>query len=100
MEKLPLKPRKISPENKGESNTDLREKLHSFCVDNFENINDWLEDLEPEKKIKVLLDVCKFVLPTLQSINLEDKMEAKNRKYIDMIQDKIKSASDNNKEAM
>lgn len=55
--------------------TELRDKFREFVQDNFETFKEEWEELEAKDKCKVFLDICKFVVPALTSVELNDKTE-------------------------
>ena len=50
---------------------ETRERFKELLEQNFDKIQEDLEKLEPNQRIKVLLDLAKFVLPTLRSTELK-----------------------------
>jgi hypothetical protein len=50
----------------------LRGIIHQFVTDNFdEAMNLWQSIEEPDKKLKLYLDLCAFVLPKLQAVQAD-----------------------------
>jgi len=49
---------------------ETRERFKELLEENFDKIQEDLEQLAPDQRIKVLLDLAKFVLPTLRSTEL------------------------------
>jgi hypothetical protein len=52
--------------------TEIREQFQSLINDNLEQMNSDLKALEPKERIKALIDLSKFVLPTLKAIDYTD----------------------------
>jgi len=50
---------------------ETRERFKELLEENFDKIQEDLEQLSPDQRIKVLLDLAKFVLPTLRSTELK-----------------------------
>lgn len=64
---------------------ELRKLLKDFAVDNFNEFKtSWGLIMEPEKKCKVYIDACKYVLPSLSSIDLTDSDGLADR-YVDQL---------------
>lgn len=55
------------------SNTELREFLQLLIDENREQLEKDLQELEPKDRIKVILEMMRFVLPTLK--NVESRTE-------------------------
>ena len=58
---------------KGSTNkttTEIRERFKYLLNDNLDRIQEDLDSLEPEERLKVLLNLSKFVLPTLKNMEL------------------------------
>jgi hypothetical protein len=50
----------------------LRGIIHQFVTENFdEAIRLWQSIEDPEKKVKLYLDLCAFVLPKLQAVQAD-----------------------------
>jgi hypothetical protein len=66
---------KTSGRTKGSPNAkpiELRGIIHQFVRDNFdEAMNLWQSIEEPDKKLKLYLDLCAFVLPKLQAVQAD-----------------------------
>jgi len=50
---------------------ETRERFKELLEQNFDKIQEDLDQLAPDQRIKVLLDLAKFVLPTLRSTELK-----------------------------
>lgn len=50
---------------------ETRERFKALLDANFDKIQEDLEQLAPEQRIKVLLDLAKFVVPTLKATELK-----------------------------
>nr|DAH17201.1 MAG TPA: hypothetical protein [Bacteriophage sp.] len=57
---------------------ELRQMMHDFSVDAYENFMEAYLKCEPYQKCRVYLEAVKFNLPMLQSVTLEDKQGATN----------------------
>jgi len=53
----------------------IRERFQSILIDNLEQLTKDLQTLEPKDRIKVLLDISRFVLPTLKSIESKESLQ-------------------------
>ena len=56
---------------KNRTTQETRERFKTLLDANFDKIQEDLEQLAPEQRIKALLDLAKFVLPTLRSTELK-----------------------------
>lgn len=54
------------------STSEIREFYKMLVSDNMELLNDDLKSLEPFQRLKVVIELSKFVLPTLKSIDIKD----------------------------
>lgn len=52
----------------------IREQLQSILTDNLEQLTKDLQELEPKDRIKCLLEISRFVLPTLKSIESKESL--------------------------
>ena len=50
-----------------ENTKDVRAMFTEIVTDNIEQIKKDLQELEPKDRIKILLEISRFVLPTLKS---------------------------------
>jgi hypothetical protein len=55
--------------------TEIREQFQSLINDNLEQMNNDLKALEPKDRIKAIIDLSKFVLPTLKATELSTSTE-------------------------
>lgn len=52
--------------------TELRGIIHRFVTENFDEVTKlWQSIEEPDKKVKLYLDLCAFVLPKLQAVQAD-----------------------------
>lgn len=62
---------KFGGRTKGTSNkdtTDIRASFQSLIENNINTLQDDIKALKPSERIKVIIDLAKFVLPTLKAI--------------------------------
>jgi hypothetical protein len=52
--------------------TEIREKFKSLINNSLDDLENDLKDLDPKDRIKAILDLAKFVLPTLKATELTD----------------------------
>ncbi|MEN9304059.1 MAG: hypothetical protein RL264_2488 [Bacteroidota bacterium] len=65
---------------------ELRERFSDLLESNFESIQTDLESLEPKERIKTLLEISKFVIPTLKAVdNTIDLDNVQNEKRPNII---------------
>ncbi len=51
---------------------DLRERIEQFLKENWEAANDaWASIQEPKDKLRLYIDLAKFVIPSLQAVSLD-----------------------------
>ena len=50
---------------------ELRERIKNVLEENFERLQEDINQLEPKDRVKVILDLAKFVIPTLKSTELK-----------------------------
>lgn len=53
----------------------IRERFQSILNENLEQLTKDLQTLEPKDRIKVLLDISRFVFPTLKSIESKESLQ-------------------------
>jgi hypothetical protein len=63
--------------------TELREKFTLLLENNFNKLQTDIDLLEPKDRVKTLLDVAKFVVPTLKAI--EVKNDENNPNFLPVI---------------
>jgi len=49
----------------------IRDAFAQLLENNLEQLNDDFAELEPEKRIKLFLDMAKYIIPTLKQTELE-----------------------------
>lgn len=54
--------------SKNKSTTEIRDFFTQFVGNRIEDLETAFDDLEPREKFKFLLDMAKFILPTLRSV--------------------------------
>jgi len=50
--------------------TEIREHFQNLVSDNLEQLNDDLNSLEPLQRLKIVIELAKFVVPTLKATEL------------------------------
>lgn len=56
----------------------LRESIKKFAEDNFDEfVEDWRMIEEPKDRAEVYIKMCRYVVPTLQSVSFEDETAKK-----------------------
>lgn len=53
----------------------IREQLEQILTDNLQALKDDMQTLEPKDRIKCLLEISRFVLPTLKSIESKESLQ-------------------------
>lgn len=60
---------------------ELRERFTSLLESNFDTIQSDLNTLEPKDRIKTILEISKFVIPTLKSVDHQIETDLQNLKF-------------------
>jgi hypothetical protein len=71
--------KKFGGRSKGTPNrttAEMREMFKDLINDNFDKIRTDLADLEPKERIRILLEMTKFVLPTLRATEIKETPKA------------------------
>ena len=68
---------------------ELRDKFRKFAQDNFATFETEWKGLEAKDKCQVFIDICKFVVPSLSSVELNDVTDNRSE-----IEDALKSLRD------
>ncbi len=76
MKKLKTGGRSAGTPNK--ATAEVREKFSLLLENNFDKMQKDIDLLEPKDRLNVLIQISKFVLPTLQSIDLDNTNEQNN----------------------
>lgn len=50
---------------------EIRERFQMLISNNLEQLEDDLNDLEPEKRLKYVIELSKFVIPTLRATDIK-----------------------------
>lgn len=54
---------------------EVRKAFQLLVENNLERLQNDLDELEPKDRIKFILDMAKFILPTLQAVSVDDLRE-------------------------
>jgi hypothetical protein len=57
--------------------TEIREHFQSLVSNNLEQLNEDLKSLEPLQRLKTIIEIAKFVVPTLKATELTTDIENK-----------------------
>ena len=83
--------KKYGGREKGVSNkvtSDVRERFQMLVEGNLEQLQDDFEQLKPAERVKFTLEMAKFCLPTLKSIDYVGEIKVVERPKIEFV-DKI-----------
>ena len=58
---------------------DLKESIKLIIENEFESLPETLQQLEPEKRIDVLIKLLPYIVPKLQNIQIEPKTEEEKK---------------------
>ena len=73
--------KKFGGRTKGSTNrttTEIREHYQNLVSNNLEQLNDDLKSLEPLHRLKMIIELSKFVVPTLKATELTADLKNKN----------------------
>ena len=56
-------------------NHEVRKSFQLLVENNLERLQSDFDELEPKDRIKLLLEMAKFILPTLQAVSIDDLRE-------------------------
>lgn len=56
-------------------NHEVRKSFQLLVENNLERLQNDLDELEPKDRIKIILEMAKFILPTLQAVSVDDLRE-------------------------
>lgn len=56
--------------------TEIRERYQSLVSDNLEQLNNDLKSLEPLQRLKIIIELSKFVVPTLKATELTTDIQS------------------------
>ncbi len=54
---------------------EVRKSFQLLVENNLERLQNDLDELEPKDRIKIILEMAKFILPTLQAVSVDDLRE-------------------------
>lgn len=57
------------------STNEVRRAFQLLVENNLQKMQNDLDSLEPKDRVKIMLDMAKFILPQLQSISIDDLRE-------------------------
>lgn len=55
---------------------EIRENFQQLVTNNLEQLEEDLKELEPEKRVKLIIELSKFVIPTLRATDLTTSDES------------------------
>ena len=56
-------------------NHEVRKSFQLLVENNLERLQSDIDELEPKDRIKLILEMAKFILPTLQAVSIDDLRE-------------------------
>ena len=76
---------------KNKINGQMRDLIQQLFDDNFERIQQDMEELEPKDRLKFLSDLLPYLLPKLQSTTHSTKidLDSMEERYLDILIDRI-----------
>lgn len=76
---MPFEPgNNLGGRTKGSANkatSEIREKFQILLENNIEKVQEDLNKLEPEERLKILLSLSKFVVPTLKAMDVKTQIQ-------------------------
>lgn len=76
--------------SKNRTNEKIRNAFLKFVSNNVDEMQESFELLEPKERFKVLLDVTKFILPTLKSIEYGNVLDELSEEDFQTLIEKLK----------
>ncbi len=72
---------------------EVRKSFQLLVEQNLERLQNDLDELEPKDRIKFILEMAKFILPTLQAVSVDDLREEETRGF-NVLTINLKNGSD------
>lgn len=73
----------------------IREKFLHFINDNLEGMQKAFDELEPRDKFKVLMDMSKFIMPTLKAVEFGNILDELSESDFETLIEKLKQEHSN-----
>lgn len=64
---------------------EIRQIFTDLLCHNIDTLQTDLEALEPRDRVKALMDISRYVLPTLKAVETQDQAEGKNEMTINVV---------------
>ena len=64
---------------------EVRKSFQLLVENNLERLQNDLDELEPKDRIKFILDMARFILPTLQAVSVDDLREESAQEFNTLI---------------
>lgn len=71
--------------SKNKNTTEIREQFQQLVNSNLEQLNEDLQALKPLDRLKIIIDLAKFVVPTLKAVEINDVSDIENFQPIKII---------------
>lgn len=86
--------RKLGSKNKVTQN--IRDTFLYFINDNLATLQSDFDQLDAEKRFKIIFDFAKFVIPTVKTIEFGDILQEMSEEEFNRVVERIKSEYSNN----
>jgi len=61
--------------------SEIREHFQNLVSDNFEQLDNDLKSLEPLQRLRIIIEIAKFVVPTLKATELKTGIENELKEF-------------------
>lgn len=68
----------------------VRETFLHFIYDNLDSLQNDFDQLEPKDRFKILLDMARFIIPTLRAVEFGNVLDEMNEKDFDVLINRLK----------
>ena len=75
--------------SKNKSNSELKRQFAEIIHNNIEQISDDLKELSPGERIKFILELCKFLIPTLRASEVDANINQTMFKPLEIVLNEI-----------
>jgi hypothetical protein len=82
--------------SKNIATAEIRERFNLLVENNIDKLQKDISSLEPFQRIKVIIELSKFILPTLKSVDIAGTIEAENQFFKTVVVNLIEPNNGNN----
>jgi len=81
--------------SKNKSSSEIKRQFAEIIHNNIEQINDDLKTLTPSERIKFILELCKFLIPTLRASEVDANINNTMFQPLEIIMNDINNENEN-----